>query len=327
MRLLHKLKSVRWMEFSGLLVGAALAAIVILFLTVGFLTMRVQGFIGKEEYHLYCYFDRGLGLRVGTKVQVNGVEVGKVQALELTPDSRVKLTFRIDTTFRRWITSEARVYATRDQNLIADRVVNIEQPSGRAPDPAKILQDGGILYAGTAQDIETVIEKAVALLQTADTLAQKTNTLLNKALDPKSTLGALVGTRELYDQLLYQLSKVDQITTQTERIVSSLEVRFPPLLDRTDSLIGQVGRVGVKLDTISTQAMGLLGSVDTTIFAMNQIIGDLRVLTHGASQLLVDGDAKLERADNLMTGLSSFWFIRNRLPSKDTVPLFGEDQW
>jgi len=327
MRFLYKIKSVRWMEFSGLLVGAALASFIFLLLTVAFMTMRVQGFIGVEEYKLYCYFDKGLGLRVGTKVQVNGVEVGKVKQLELTPDSRVQLTFTIKKQYQQWITSDARVYATRDQNLIADRVVNIEQTSGRAPDPSKVLQDGGILYAGQAQDIETVIEKAVNLLQTADTLAQKANMLLDMALSPKSTLGALIGSREVYDKLLFQLDKVDQITTHTEGVLGSLETRVPPLLDRADTLLGQVSRVGVKLDTVSTQAIGLLHSVDTTLSAVNSILGDLQNLSRGASQLMVEGQSKLERADDLMTGLGSFWFLRNRLPKKDTVPLLGDEKW
>jgi len=103
--------------------------------------------------------------------------------------------------------------------------------------------------------------------------------------------------------------------------------RLPPLLDGADTLIVQVGKVGVKLDTISTQAMGLLKSVDTTLYAVNQIMGDLRTLSRGATQMLVDGDAKLERADNLMTGLGSFWFIKNRIPKNDTVPLLGDDKW
>jgi len=258
---------------------------------------------------------------------VNGVEVGKVKQLELTPDSRVQLTFTIKRQYQQWITSDARVYATRDQNLIADRVVNIEQPSGQAPNPSKVLQDGGILYAGEAQDIETVIEKAVNLLQTADTLASKANTLLNMALSPNSTFGALIGSREVYDQILFQLDKVDMITTHTEGVLASLETRVPPLLDRADTLIGQVGRVGVKLDTVSSQAIGLLHSVDTTLWAVNAIMGDLQNLTRGASQMMVDGESKLERADDLMKGLGSFWFIRNRIPKKDTVPLLGDEKW
>jgi len=315
------------MEFSGLIVGAALATIIIMFLATAFLTMRVQGLIGKEEYTLFCYFDKGLGLRVGTKVQVNGVEVGKVKKLELTKDSRVKLTFAIDTVYRRWITSDARVYATRDQNLIADRIVNIEQPSGTAPEFSHVLPDGGILYAGQAQDIETVIDKAVNLLASADTLTHKANTILTNALDPKSTLGALIMSRELYDQLLLQVNKVDGITSHTERILGSMESRLPPLLDRTDTLIGQVAKVGVKLDTISGHAIGLLNSVDTTLYAMNGIMGDLRILTRGASQMMLDADSKLDHADDLMTSLSRFWFIRNKIPQKDTVPTIGGDKW
>jgi len=316
------------MEFSGLLVGAALAGIMILIFSVGMMTMKSQG-IGlyrAEEYKLYCVFDQGLGLRIGTKVLVKGVEVGRVSELALTEDSRVQLTFEVKKQFSPWIVDSSQVYATRDQNLIAERIINIVPPLNKSKLHHE-LPEGSTLIAGDAQDIETVIQKAVALLSTADTLAQKTNVILSNALDPKSTLGALIMSRELYDQLLYQVDKVDQITSHTERMIGNVEMRLPPLLDRTDSLIGQVGRVGVKLDTISTQAMGLLHSVDTTLYATNQIMGDLRILSRGATQMLMDGDAKIEKADNLMTGLSSFWFIKNRIPKTDSVPLLGDEKW
>ncbi|HSQ42274.1 MAG TPA: MlaD family protein [Fibrobacteraceae bacterium] len=326
MNLFRRFKTIRWMEFSGLLVGAALATVFILLLTVVVLTLRVQGF-GSEEYNLYCVFNKGLGLRVGTKIQVNGVEVGKVSALELTPESRVLLTFSIKKKYSDWVVRNAMVYATRDQNLIAERIINIDPPKDmkRGVNPA--LSEGDTLIAGQAQDIETVIEKAVGLLETADTLARKANTLLDNALDPKSSLGALVNSRELYDQLQSQLEKVDRITSGGKALVDSAVVRLPPLLDKTDSLVGLVSQVGTKLDTVSLQAMGLLHSVDTTLFAVDSILVDLKGLTRNARNLLVDGESKLESANDLMTGLGSFWFIRNRLPRKDTVPLFGSESW
>jgi phospholipid/cholesterol/gamma-HCH transport system substrate-binding protein len=326
MSLLKKWQTVRWMEFSGLLVGAALAAVAILFLSVVILAMRAQGF-GTEEYNIYCVFNKGLGLRVNTKVQVNGVEVGRVTALTLTDESKVLLTFTLKKDYKDWIVADAFVYATRDQNLISERIINIDPPPGMRKGSSSPLQEGDTIIAGQAQDIETVIAKAVALLESADTLAQKANVILNNALDPKSTLGALIMSRELYDQLLYQVDKVDQITTNTERMIGNIESRLPPLLDRADTLVGSVARVGDKLDTVAQEAIGILETMDTTMVTANQILVDLKTLTKGANELLIDGDAKVESASDLMTGIGSFWFIKNRIPQKDTVPLFGEEAW
>lgn len=315
------------MEFSGLLVGAALASIIIVASATMFMTLRAQGVLGVEEYRLYCFFDKGLGLRVGTKVQVNGVEVGRVSNLGLTPMSKVKLTFTIKTDYKPWITSDARVYATRDQNVIAERIINIEQPSGLPLNPAKVLQDGQELYAGQAQDIETVVEKAIQVLDMVERIAINTDKLLAMALDTQSTLGAMIGSRHLYDQLNLQVNKLDNITTHTEEILTAVDRRLPPLLDRTDTLVGKVGMVGDKLGTLSDRAVDLVGSIDTTVYSMNLILGDLQTLTRSASDLLVDGEAKLERVDDLVTGVSKFWFIRNRMPKKDTIPILSEERW
>ena len=40
-----------------------------------------SGMIGVEEYKLHSHFEKALGLNEGTKVQISGVDVGKISAI------------------------------------------------------------------------------------------------------------------------------------------------------------------------------------------------------------------------------------------------------
>lgn len=327
MRFWINIKLFRWSEFAGLLVGALLATVLIILSATAFLTLQAKGVIGVDEYQLHCLFDKGLGLRVGTKVQVNGVEVGRVSKLELTPTAKVKLTFTIKTAYQPWITSDASVYATRDQNLIAERVINIDHPAAIPINPQNILQDGQQIHAGQAQDIETVVEKAIQILDMAERVAVNIDNLLFMAQDTSTTLGLLLNSRAIYDALFDQVGKLDKITTNTEILLRDLNQKVPPLLYTADTAISSIALIGTKLNGFSDDAIRLISSLDTTIYSINLVLNDLQLLTRSAGKLLIDGETKLENIDGLVSAVSDFWFIKNRIPKKDTIPVFGDETW
>jgi phospholipid/cholesterol/gamma-HCH transport system substrate-binding protein len=323
------LRNINWMELSGLLVGALLAAVICVFGVVLYAKLMQEGLIGVNEYRVYSDFLSGQGLHKGTKVQINGVEVGKVSNLELTEGGRVRLEFTIRTEYKNWITDSASAYATRDQNVISERVVNID-----ISQKGQVLDEGGILQAGTAQDIETVLRTANELIDRIGKLVIVADTLLKRVTDTNTTVGIMLGSRRLYDKLEDQLGKVDgltsdldRITGQTNALLGTANRRLPGVFDSADTLTADVMKLSGNLDILSGRALGLIGSLDTTAAKMNGMVDDLRRMTGEAGSLISDGTHTLRRADDLMNGVSKFWFIRDKIPQKDTIPLLVEEPW
>jgi len=323
------LRNINWKELSGLLVGALLAVIVCVFGAVLYAKLMSEGLIGVDEYRIYSDFESGQGLHKGTKVQINGVEVGKVSGLSLAGDGRVRLEFTIRSEFRKWITDSASAYATRDQNVISERVVNIEISS-----QGKALSDGGMLRAGRAQDIETVLRTANELIDRIGKLVIVADTLLKLTMDTNTTVGVLLGSRTLYDKIDAQIDKFDALSTglagvtgQTSSLLGTANRRLPPLLDRADTLATDAIRLGGNIDRLVGQTGSLLGSLDTTKAKVDLILDDLKGVSGNVGNLMTDGTRTLQRADDLMNGVSKFWFIRSKIPREDTVPLLVEEPW
>ena len=101
---------------SGLLVGVMSTVAVMIFSLVLYHYLFDTGVIKSQEYKLYSNFEKALGLRPGTRVQISGVDVGQISDMQIKPDGNgVLMEFSIRQEFQPMITDSAIVYAIRDQ--------------------------------------------------------------------------------------------------------------------------------------------------------------------------------------------------------------------
>lgn len=332
------------MEISGLLVGIFVTVAVMVFAIVLYAKLFSTGMIGVEEYRLYSTFDKAFGLRPGTRVQISGVDIGQISSVEIKEGDGVHMEFVIRKQYQDWITDSATVFAMRDQNLISARIINIDVHRGKG----RILQDGDYLPPGQAQDIETVLETANELLGRVNVLIDAADTLVAMAMDTGTTIGAMFGSRALYDNLNRQLGRLDDITFvgkkvlfQTSHMLDTLEYRMPKLLGKVDVMTDDVTAMLTELKPLPQKVDGLMGNVgglidnmggmmdkiDLTLGKADKMLNDVGVMVSGLGDFMESTEATLQNADDLMAGISSMWIIRRTLPSKDSVPFIVETLW
>jgi phospholipid/cholesterol/gamma-HCH transport system substrate-binding protein len=330
------LKRINWMEISGLLVGIFFTVAVMVFAIVLYAKLFSSGMIGVEEYRLHSTFEKAFGLRPGTRVQISGVDVGQIGEMEIEGDG-VKMGFIIRKQYQNWITDSAQVFAIRDQNLISARVVNIDVRRGKG----RVLQDGDFLPPGQAQDIETVLETANEILGRVNKLINAADTLVGMAMDTGTTIGALFGSRLLYDNLNRQLNRLDDITYvgkkvlfQASGLFDTMQVQVPVLLGKVDGIADNVSGMMTELKPMPQKLDNLLGSVDGMMDKMDNTFGrvdgllnEVGQVTAGLSDFMEATEQTLQNADDLMAGISNMWIVRRSMPSKDSVPFMVETLW
>ena len=330
------LKRINWMEISGLLVGIFFTVAVMVFGLVLYAKLFSTGRIGVEEYHLHSNFEKAFGLRPGTRVQISGVDVGQISDMEIE-DNGVRMEFLIRKQYQNLITDSAEVFAMRDQNMISARIINIDVRRGKG----RVLQDGEFLPPGQAQDIETVLETANELLGRVNQLIDAADTLVGMAMDTGTTIGALFGSRLLYDNLNRQLNRLDGITYDGKKVLSqasslfdTLQVEVPSLLGKVDNLADNVTDMMTELKPMPQKLDNLLGSVDgimskadNTFGRVDGLLNQVGLVTTGLSDFMESTEQTLQNADDLMAGISNMWIIRRSMPSKDSVPFMVETLW
>ncbi|MBR5693837.1 MAG: MCE family protein [Fibrobacter sp.] len=330
------LNKVNWMELSGLLVGVFFTLAIVIFALVFYTKLFTSGMIGVEEYKLHSTFEKAMGLRPGTRVQISGVDVGQISEMKIQSDG-VFMEFTIRKEFQNWITDSAEVFAIRDQNLISARVINIDVRRGKG----RVLQEGEFLPAGKAQDIETVLETTNELLGRVNELIDAADTLVGMAMDTGTTIGALFGSRLLYDNLNRQLNRLDDITLagkntliKTSRLLDTLSENVPPMVNKIDNMttdlsgiVNDIKPIPGKVDDLMGSVSGLVKSMDTTMGRVDGMVSKLGLMTSNISDFMETTEGTLQNADDLMEGISNIWIVRRNMPSKDSVPFMVETLW
>ena len=324
------------MEISGLLVGIFFTVAVMVFAIVLYAKLFSTGMIGVEEYRLHSNFEKAFGLRPGTRVQISGVDVGQIGEMEIEGEG-VKMEFIIRKQYQQLITDSAQVFAMRDQNMISARIINIDIRRGKG----RVLQDGDYLPPGQAQDIETVLETANELLGRVNELIDVADTLLGMAMDTGTTIGALFGSRLLYDNLNRQLNRIDDMTYigkkvlyQASGLFDTMQVQFPSLLGKVDNIADDVTGLMVelkpmpqKLDNLLGGVDGMMNKMDNTFGRVDGLLNQVGQVTTGLADFMETTEQTLQNADDLMAGISNMWIVRRSMPSKDSVPFMVETLW
>ncbi len=124
---------------------------------VGYLTIQLgkMELIGGNYYHLQAKFESVSGLKTGAQVEIAGVQVGQVDAINLDVDQMVAL---VDLKIRKGIElTDDTIASVKTAGLIGDKYIKIS-PGGSD----EVLKPGGmIMETESAIDLEELISKYV----------------------------------------------------------------------------------------------------------------------------------------------------------------------
>jgi len=129
--------------------------VVIGLLGIGYMTIKfgkIRMFSG-DYYILYAHFSSVSGLRVDSPIEVEGIEVGRVEQMHIDQDRQVAvIKLRIEKGIRVY---EDAIASIKTAGLIGDKLVDIDPGGG-----GDILQPGGtITETNSPVDIEALISK------------------------------------------------------------------------------------------------------------------------------------------------------------------------
>lgn len=130
--------------------------VVIGLLCIGYMTVKLGniGFLGDNSYPLFARFTSVSGLRVGSSIEMLGIEIGRVERLTMDQEQQVAVVkFRIQKGIK--IYNDA-IASIKTEGLIGDRYVSID-PGGGFDEQ---LQPGELITeTESPTDIQELISK------------------------------------------------------------------------------------------------------------------------------------------------------------------------
>ncbi len=321
--MLKPVRKINWMDLSGLLVGVFITFAAMLFIAVLYARMMSAGVIGIEEYTLYSNFEKAQGLHSGTEVQISGVSVGHIADMKIETSGMVRIEFTIRKEFQPWITDKATIYAIRDQNVISERVINIDVRKGEG----RVLEDGEFITAGKAQDIETVLETLNEVLGRVTVLIDEVDTLVALTMDTGTTIGALLGSKTIYEKLNLQLDRLDHFSYVGTSLLDRISGTIPPIIFRADTLTRMLTSMTTELEGTPQRIDNVFTSLDGVFLHLNGTMDSLGRVVGNMNGIVAQGEETLKNADDLIEGASNMWIFKRSMPRRDSVPFVAEDVW
>lgn len=297
---------------TGFFVSSALVTFAVLIIVL----FEKKG-VFELQYKLSAVFENGVGLRPGADVLFNGVKIGRVQSLNLMSQrdptmsaGKVCLDLTIDKKFQDFITSRSVAFALRDKNLVSDRVVNIETlgPGGM------VLKSNDTLAVSDSRDIETVLSGLTKLMGKMDLLINSIDGIVTMSKDPRTTVGAMLGSRELYDRLLASVNHVDTAVGQGREVLGRVQLL-------TDTIHSTLGGFLSRADTTSERLVRTADQVEKLSVHANVLADQSETILRRMDQIMLQGAGKLDQAGDLMDAVSHLWFIRGKLAKQGDYPV------
>jgi phospholipid/cholesterol/gamma-HCH transport system substrate-binding protein len=129
--------------------------VVIGLLCIGYMTIKLGKIrmFGGDYYTLYAHFSSVSGIRVDSPVEINGIEVGRVEQLNIDQDKQIAMVkLRNGKGIKIY---EDAIASIKTSGLIGDKLIKIDPGGG-----GDILKPGGAITETTAAlDIEDLISK------------------------------------------------------------------------------------------------------------------------------------------------------------------------
>ncbi|CAM3547026.1 virulence factor Mce family protein [Mycobacterium colombiense] len=280
------------MKITGTIVKLSIFSVVLLIFTV--MIIVVFGQMRFDRTNGYsAEFTNVSGLRAGQFVRASGVEVGKVDSVELVDGGkRARVKFNVDRSIPLYQSTTAQI---RYLDLIGNRYLEIKRGQGEGAD--KVLPAGGFIPLARTQpalDLDALIGGFKPLFRALD--PQKVNTIasalvtvfqgqggtINDILDQTAQLTSQLGQRDqAIGEVIKNLNTVLDTTVrhrqQFDQTINNLEVLITGLKDHGDQLAGGTAHISNAAGTVAdllAEDRGLLHKTINYLDAVQQPLID-----------------------------------------------------
>lgn len=202
----------------------------------------------------------GVGLGVGTKVTIAGMEVGQVTEVVLTDDRRVRVGLNVESTYAGHVRTDSVGSAAM---TLSGKVVRIEAGSLESPP----LEDGGTLVSGSNFDVLRAlenmdlvdnIERLEAILIDLNELAGQMNLgdgrlpetvegllqLVEDLQEGRGTVGRLLKDEATLNEITDAIGAIDRMAGSVESAAGALRETTPGLDEAAGAVVSSAGSIG-----------------------------------------------------------------------------------
>jgi len=191
------------------IIGLAIFALGIFFIS------GQEGFF-RRRYKLKAYVTDAAGLRQGAQVSLDGVAVGSVERIEISPYAEraraVEIVMRIARAYQHEIRADSRA-SIETVGLLGDSYINIT----RGSPGQELIADGGVLKTSEEADVKRVVQNVNDVFINLRVLSSQLTDISGQIQSGKGSAGKLIYDQSLYNRLNKTADSVDRMVTRVDQ--------------------------------------------------------------------------------------------------------------
>lgn len=276
-------QEVKW---SQLKVGVIVLVAIALLSGLMFLMTSASGMsIFSHKIILITYFENSAGLKAGAPVNLEGVSIGEVKAVEVSTERARKLTpvkvvMKIDPKYARSLHTDSTA-SLSTVGVLGDTVVDINSQVAVGPEP----KSGAELRTLEAPNLTDVIKSSQGTIESLNAILVKMSAIVDAIQSGRGSLGKLINDPALYNQAAASVSELQLLTHNLNQGQGSLGklMRDPKLYDHLNDTV-------TKLDDIATALNSGQGTAGK-LLKDDSLYDNLNSTVKHANSLLAEADA------------------------------------
>ncbi len=229
-------KQLTWAELRvGLFVLAGL-----FIMAVAIFYVTGAGILGPK-YRIITYLPEVESLTTGAPVRLDGLEVGNVQTMQLTPNPsdrmhNIELVLRIDKKFADSIRTDS--YASlATEGLLGNRYVTISRGL-----TGSVIPNNGTIPGKAEAEMKALVEKGSALMENLGSLSQDLRGIVDKVQNGQGSIGLFMNDPALYNHLNSTAARLDAVADSIQKGEGTLGklTASDELYNKVDDLVSAV---------------------------------------------------------------------------------------
>lgn len=256
-----------------------------IFIVVGFALFIIAiFFIGSKQnlftptFTLQSVFETVSGLKEGSSVRFNGIEVGQVDNIEITGVDKVMIRMTIQSSVRGFIKKDSKATVI-SEGLVGNKIVELTPGSINV----ESVSDGDVIRALRPIDTEDILKSLKESGDYASKITKDLSEIVEKVNKGEGTLGQLVYNDQLYrtiDSTMRGFSgytgQINQVFSKITNTVDAVSTDIDQLTKTVKDITGDIAEV--------TRKMNSSESIVGTLLTDTAFANDMKGLIYHANQ-------------------------------------------
>lgn len=298
------------------LVGAFVLTALVVLIALLFANSRTNNIFEKKVYY-EVYLRNAQGMSTESVVNLSGIEVGRVSAIGISEDHRIRLTLFVYERFRDLVRADSRASVSK-LSVLGKAAIEISAGSPQQP----LLEAGAVLPIDEPLSIDELIASFTPVVRKLEQIVDNTSAI-TAAIDPADVKGMsrdLAATaknlRNLTEQMASGKGAVGRLMYDKamEQEMASAIQSLAGALGKADQSLAALEPFVRNANDLAVESRALVGQMNTTMGAVNVELQQLPEMVNHMQVLLDETNRTLE-------GMQRIWPLSSTLPEGATQTL------